>query len=53
MRLPDTAPRILLTDDNTINRRVAELILRYAGFTVDMATDGPKQLKRTLPGRTI
>jgi CheY-like chemotaxis protein len=29
-----------VADDNAINRRVAELILKAAGFTVDMATNG-------------
>jgi CheY-like chemotaxis protein len=45
MPLPDEAPRILVTDDNAINRRVAELMLKHAGFTVDMATDGTEAVE--------
>src|SRR5690242_9758961 len=40
MPSPDEVPRILVADDNAINRRVAGLILKAAGFTVDMATNG-------------
>lgn len=40
MLLPDEPLRILLADDNAINRRIAELMLKHAGFTVDMACDG-------------
>jgi CheY-like chemotaxis protein len=45
MRLPDKAPRIPLADDNAINRRVAELMLKHAGFTVDIATDGTEAVE--------
>jgi CheY-like chemotaxis protein len=45
MQLPDQSPRILLAEDNVINRRVAELILKHAGFAVDMATDGTEAVE--------
>jgi len=40
MPSPVEVPRILVADDNAINRRVAGLILKAAGFTVDMAANG-------------
>jgi CheY-like chemotaxis protein len=45
MPLPDQPLRILLADDNAINRRVAELMLKHAGFTVDMASDGTEAVE--------
>jgi CheY-like chemotaxis protein len=45
MPLPDQPLRILLADDNAINRRVAELMLKRAGFTVDMACDGSEAVE--------
>ena len=32
--------RVLLVEDNAINRRIAESVLRRAGFNVDMAVNG-------------
>jgi CheY-like chemotaxis protein len=37
-------PRILMAEDNTINQRVAKLILQRAGFAVDLAADGVETL---------
>ena len=38
--------RILLVDDNLVNRRVADLMLTKAGYEVSAATDGEEALER-------
>ncbi len=40
LRIAQTAPRLLLAEDNEINREVAEEILRDMGCQVDLADDG-------------
>jgi CheY-like chemotaxis protein len=45
MPFTDQPLRILVADDNAINRRVAELMLKHAGFTVDMASDGSEAVE--------
>jgi two-component system sensor histidine kinase/response regulator len=35
------APLILMVDDNPVNRKVGEMVLRKAGFRVALAEDGP------------
>ena len=35
------APLILMVDDNPVNRKVGEMVLRKAGFRVLLAEDGP------------
>lgn len=37
---PDRPTRLLVVDDNPVNRDLAELILTQAGYTIDLATDG-------------
>ena len=37
--------RILMAEDNTINQRVAKLILQRAGLTVDVVADGSEALE--------
>lgn len=37
-------PRILVAEDNTINQRVAKLILERAGFSIDVACDGSEAI---------
>lgn len=41
---PDALPRVLVVDDNAINRRLAEAMLRRAGCTVHVAEDAPSAL---------
>jgi len=36
----NTAPRILMAEDNIINQKVAKLILQRAGFQIDLVADG-------------
>jgi CheY-like chemotaxis protein len=40
----DSAPAILVVDDEAVNRRLACTVLRAAGWTVDGAVDGPAAL---------
>ncbi len=43
---PQTAQgRVLVADDHPVNRRVAQTILRKAGYSVTTAEDGPKALE--------
>jgi CheY-like chemotaxis protein len=37
--------RILMAEDNLINQRVGQLILKRAGFSVDLASDGREALE--------
>ena len=46
-----TAARILLADDNRINRLILEQILKSAGYEVDVVNDGDAALKRLTVGR--
>lgn len=42
----DSAPlRILMAEDNSINQRVAKLILQRAGFNIDLVADGSEALE--------
>jgi len=43
-RAPQSVPRILLAEDNPINQRMAELMLRRAGYAYDLAGDGEQVL---------
>lgn len=36
------SPRILIAEDNSINQRVAKLVLERAGFPIDLVEDGSK-----------
>ena len=49
MPLPSTASvpgfRILIVEDNPINQKVAGLLLRGAGFEVDLVADGQQALE--------
>jgi CheY-like chemotaxis protein len=45
MVLTDQSVRILLAEDNPINQRVAKLMLKHAGFNVDVANDGSEALE--------
>jgi CheY-like chemotaxis protein len=45
MPAPDQPLRILLAEDNFVNQRVANLILKRAGFIVDTANHGREALK--------
>jgi PAS domain S-box-containing protein len=44
----DENPRILLVDDNAVNRQVAGEILRKSGCSVDLAEDGKKSIELVL-----
>ena len=46
-----TAARILVADDNRINRLILEQILASAGYEVDVVNDGEAALKRLAVGR--
>jgi CheY-like chemotaxis protein len=43
--LTDQSARILVAEDNSINQRVAKLMLKHAGFTVDVASNGSEALE--------
>lgn len=45
MPLTDQSVRILLAEDNPINQRVAKLMLKQAGFNVDVANEGSEALE--------
>jgi two-component system, sensor histidine kinase and response regulator len=47
----EAPPRILMAEDNPINRRVGQLILEREGFQVDLVADGNEALEahRTNP----
>jgi CheY-like chemotaxis protein len=45
MPLTDQPSRILLAEDNAVNQRVAKLMLKHAGFNVDVANDGSEALE--------
>ena len=40
-----TTPRILMAEDNQINQRVGKLILKHAGFAIDLVSDGSEALE--------
>lgn len=46
-----TAARILVADDNRINRLILEQILKSAGYEVDVVNDGDAALQRLGAGR--
>ena len=46
-----TAARILVADDNRINRLILEQILESAGYAVDLVNDGETALQRLSTGR--
>lgn len=46
-----TALRVLVVDDVTTNRRLAEVLLRQAGFAVDLAVDGAEAVTTLTQGR--
>jgi CheY-like chemotaxis protein len=39
------APRILIAEDNAINQKVVMLILRRAGFNIDVVSDGQEAVE--------
>jgi CheY-like chemotaxis protein len=41
----DQSVRILLAEDNAINQMVARLMLKHAGFNVDLAKDGSEAVE--------
>jgi two-component system, sensor histidine kinase and response regulator len=51
----NTAPRVLIVEDNVINQRVAAAMLRHLGFEVDVAADGAEAVKAAMgtPYRVI
>jgi CheY-like chemotaxis protein len=38
-------PRILMAEDNAINQRVGQLMLRKAGFDIDLVADGSEAVE--------
>ena len=46
-----TAARILVADDNRINRLILEQILESAGYEADVVSDGESALRRLAAGR--
>jgi CheY-like chemotaxis protein/signal transduction histidine kinase/HPt (histidine-containing phosphotransfer) domain-containing protein len=50
---PARAGRILVVDDNPVNRRVATLMLRRAGYTPEIAEDGQVAVDRIDAGETF
>jgi CheY-like chemotaxis protein len=38
-------PRILMAEDNTINQRVGQLMLKKAGFDIDLVADGSEAVE--------
>jgi len=39
------APRILMAEDNAINQRVGQLMLKKAGFDIDLVADGSEAVE--------
>jgi signal transduction histidine kinase len=48
--VPGARGRVLLVDDNSVNRLVARHLLEKLGFEVDLAEDGQEALERFVPG---
>ncbi|MFM2092611.1 MAG: hypothetical protein RLZZ127_3100 [Planctomycetota bacterium] len=46
-----TAPLVLMVDDNPVNRKVGEMVLRKAGYRVVLAEDGPAGIAAALAHR--
>ncbi len=42
----DGRPRMLVVDDNAVNRQVASMVLQKRGYLVDVANDGREALER-------
>ena len=42
----DERPSVLLVDDNTVNQRVASVMLKKAGCEVDIAANGREAIER-------
>jgi len=40
-----TSPRILMAEDNAINQRVGQLMLKKAGFDIDLVADGSEAVE--------
>jgi CheY-like chemotaxis protein len=40
-----SGPRILMAEDNAINQRVGQLMLRKAGFDIDLVADGSEAVE--------
>jgi two-component system, sensor histidine kinase and response regulator len=47
----NTAPRLLLVEDNAVNQLVASRMLQRLGFTVEFATDGKKAVDMVAANR--
>lgn len=45
--------RVLLVEDNVVNRRLAGVVLAKMGFEVDYAEDGASAVERFAPGRYV
>ena len=46
---PPSGGRVLVADDNAVNRLVIETMLRQRGLRVDLAEDGPQALELLVP----
>jgi|SRR5579871_2708580 len=42
----DSAPRILIVEDNLVNQKVVTAVLRKGGFTIEIANDGQEALNK-------
>jgi CheY-like chemotaxis protein len=42
---PTAGPRILMAEDNAINQRVGHLMLKKAGFHIDLVADGSEAVE--------